>query len=83
MYHSTTHLAHGIDITDIEAQYDENAKALMADKQVLSRIAKYRTDEFKDYDIPTIIARSPVPDRSRDEEDRQGAHPSGAQRDEP
>ena len=55
MYHSTTHLAHGIDITDIEAQYDENAKALMADKQVLSRIAKYRTDEFKDYDIPTII----------------------------
>ena len=36
MYHSTTHLAHGIDITDIEAQYDENAKALMADKQVLA-----------------------------------------------
>ena len=55
MYHSTTYLAHGIDITDIEAQYDENAKALMADKQVLARIAKYRTDEFKDYDIPTII----------------------------
>ena len=55
MYQSTTHLAHGIDITDMEAQYDENAKALMADKQVLARIAKYRTEEFKDYDIPTII----------------------------
>ena len=55
MYQFTTHLAHGIDITDMEAQYDENAKALMADKQVLARIAKYRTDEFKDYDIPTII----------------------------
>ena len=25
MYQSTTHLAHGIDITDMEAQYDENA----------------------------------------------------------
>ena len=50
-----TYLAHNIELTDIQAQYDENAKALIADKQVLARIAKYRTTEFKDYDIPTII----------------------------
>ena len=55
MYHTMTHLAHGIDITDMETQYDENAKTLMADKQVLARIAKYRTTEFKDCDIQTII----------------------------
>ena len=50
-----THLAHNIEKTAEEAQYDANAKALIADKQVLARIAKYRTEEFKDYDIPTII----------------------------
>ena len=50
-----THLAHGIDKTEYEARYDENVKALLSDKQVLARIAKYRTEEFKDYDIPTII----------------------------
>ena len=50
-----TYLAHNIEKTAEEAQYDANAKALIADKQVLARIAKYRTEEFKDYDIPTII----------------------------
>lgn len=52
---SNTHLAESIDTVDKEAQYDENAKKLIADKQVLARIAKYRTKEFKDYDIPSII----------------------------
>ena len=50
MYNSMTHLAHGIETADIGAQYDEYAKALMADKQVFARIAKYRTDEFKNYE---------------------------------
>ena len=50
-----THLAHGIEKTEYEARYDENVKALLSDKQVLARIAKYRTEEFKNYDIPTII----------------------------
>ena len=55
MFKSKTHLAHSIEKTDAEAQYDANAKALIADKQVLARIVKHRVDEFKDYDIPTII----------------------------
>ena len=52
---SKTHLAHGIEKTAEEAQYDENVKVLLSDKQVLARIAKHRTEEFKDYDIPTIM----------------------------
>lgn len=50
-----THLAHGLEKTENEARYDENVKTLLSDKQVLARIAKHRTEEFKDYDIPTII----------------------------
>ena len=50
-----THLAHGIEKTEYEAKYDENVKALLSDKQVLARIAKYRTEEFKDYEIPDIM----------------------------
>ena len=50
-----THLAHGIEKTEYEAQYDENVKALLSDKQVLARIAKHRTEEFKDYEISEIM----------------------------
>ena len=50
-----THLAHGIEKTEYEAQYDENVKLLLSDKQVLARIVKYRTEEFENYDIPEII----------------------------
>lgn len=50
-----THLAHGIEKTEYEAKYDENVKALLSDKQVLARIAKYRTEEFKDYEILDIM----------------------------
>ena len=35
-----TYLTNNIELTDIQAQYDENAKALITDKQVLARIAK-------------------------------------------
>lgn len=50
-----THLAHGIEKTEDEARYDECVKVLLSDKQVLARIVKNRTEEFKDYDIPTIM----------------------------
>ena len=53
--HMKTHLSHGIEKTEFEAQYDENVKALLSDKQVLARIAKYRTEEFKSYEIADII----------------------------
>ena len=50
-----THLAHGIEKTEYEAQYDENVKVLLSDKQVLARIAKHRTEEFKDYELSEIM----------------------------
>ena len=50
-----THLAHGIEKTENESQYDDSVKTLLCDKQVLARIAQHRIEEFWDYDIPTII----------------------------
>lgn len=50
-----THLAHGIEKTEFETQYDENVKTVLSDKQVLARIAKYRTEEFKEYEISEIM----------------------------
>lgn len=50
-----THLAHGVEKTEYETQYDENVKALLADKQVLARLAKHRIEEFRDYTIEEII----------------------------
>lgn len=50
-----THLAHGIEKTANESQYDDNIKALLSDKQVLARIAQHRIGEFRDYDIETIM----------------------------
>lgn len=50
-----THLARRIEKTADEIQYDENVKKILSDKQVLARIVKHRTEEFKDYDISTIM----------------------------
>ena len=50
-----THLAHGIEKTENFSQYDESIKVLLSDKQVLARIAKHRTEEFRDYDIQAIM----------------------------
>ena len=50
-----THLAHGIEKTENLSQYDESIKVLLSDKQVLARIAKHRTEEFRDYDIQAIM----------------------------
>ena len=50
-----SHLSHGIEKTEEKARYDEGAKELLSDKQILARIAKYRIKEFEEYDIPTIM----------------------------
>lgn len=50
-----THLAHGIEKTEKESQYDDSVKELLSDKQVLARIAQHRMEEFRDYDIETIM----------------------------
>lgn len=39
------------------AKVDEKIKALLADKQILTRILKYSVEEFKEYDILEIINR--------------------------
>ena len=57
MNFTNTYLSNTIELTDKKARYDNCAKAIMADKQVLARIAKHTTKEFKGYDIPTIIQR--------------------------
>lgn len=50
-----THLAHGVEKTENFSQYDDSIKVLLSDKQVLARIAQHRIEEFRDYDIPTIM----------------------------
>lgn len=50
-----THLSHGVEITEYEAKYDDAAKRLVADRQVLARIAKGSVKEFKDYSIEEIM----------------------------
>lgn len=44
-----THLANSIEVADAKSQIDENAKKLLANKQVLSWIFKHTVAEFKDY----------------------------------
>ena len=51
-----THLSHSLQGTEYATKYDEAAKKLIADKQVLARIVKGTINEFKDYTIDEIIA---------------------------
>ena len=51
-----TYLAQTLNITAGADTYDINAKALLADKQVLSWILKYTIREFHDMAIPDIMA---------------------------
>lgn len=44
-----THLANSIEIADAKSKMDENAKQLLANKQVLSWIFKHTVEEFRDY----------------------------------
>ena len=49
-----THLANSIEVADAKSQIDENAKKLLANKQVLSWIFKHTVAEFKDYTYEEI-----------------------------
>ena len=49
-----THLANSIEIADAKSQMDENAKQLLANKQVLSWILKHTVEEFRDYTYEEI-----------------------------
>ena len=47
-------LGRDVIFSENNAKMDEHAKAILANKQVLARILKYTTDEFKDYDLDKI-----------------------------
>lgn len=49
-----THLADSLEKTEYESQYDDCAKELASNKQVLARIMKHVVPEFRDYDIRLI-----------------------------
>ena len=49
-----THLANSIEVADIKSKMDENAKQLLANKQVLSWILKHTVEEFKNYTYEEI-----------------------------
>lgn len=51
-----THLTRSIETADEKAQYDEYAKRIVADKNILAWIAKYTMQELKEYSIPVIIS---------------------------
>lgn len=50
-----THLTRSIEAADEKAQYDEYAKRIVADKNILAWIAKYTVQELKEYSISTIV----------------------------
>ena len=49
-----TYLANAIDTADMKAQYDAEAKKIVADKGVLSWIVKYTVKEMKDCTLEEI-----------------------------
>lgn len=51
-----TYLAEAIETARIKAQYDAQAKMIVADKSVLSWIVKYTVEELKDYTLEEIAA---------------------------
>lgn len=52
-----THLANSIEIAEAKSQMDDNAKQLLANKQVLSWIFKHTVEEFRDYTYEEIESR--------------------------
>ena len=50
-----TYLSDSVEITVYESKYNAQAKLLLANKQVLARIMKDTTKEFRDYSIEEII----------------------------
>ena len=52
-----TYLSHAIEAAGPSgAEYDTNAKYLLADKQILARILKYTVKEFQDMPVDDIIS---------------------------
>lgn len=52
-----TYLSHAIEAASPSgAEYDSNAKYLLADKQILARILKYTAKEFQDMPVEDIIS---------------------------
>ena len=49
-----THLANCIEIAEAKSQMDENAKQLLANKQVLSWVFNHTVEEFRDYTYEEI-----------------------------
>lgn len=52
---SNTYLAHAIETTDGAGTYDESAKYLLADKQILAYILKHSVAEFRDMPIEQVL----------------------------
>lgn len=50
-----TFLADAIDSTDVQTQYDTQAKYVLSDIGILARVLKYTVKEFMPYDINTIV----------------------------
>lgn len=51
-----TYLTEAMEIAGIKAQYDAQAKKIIADREVLSWIVKYTVEELKDYTLKEIAA---------------------------
>lgn len=49
-----TNLSQTVDVAGANAQYDENVKQLLADKQILAWILKYAVREFRDMELDVI-----------------------------
>ena len=57
MTKENTHISNAIDATrDSMFEYDQNAKNILADRQILARILKYTLDEFGKMDIEEVIS---------------------------
>lgn len=52
---SNTYLAHAIETTDGAGTYDESAKYLLADKQILAYILKHSVAEFRDMPVEQVL----------------------------
>ena len=52
-----TQLAHAIDQTEFDSRYDETAKKMLANKQVLAQIMKDCVNEYSDCTVDDIVEK--------------------------
>ena len=50
-------MANAIDIADMKAEYDSEAKKLISDRTILTWIVKHTVAELRDYSIEEIIRK--------------------------